>query len=43
MTSTKKVTAEPLTDAEIDHLLANLTSEEYDQLVKVRLEAPIQH
>ena len=34
MSSTKKVTAEPLTDAEIDHLLANLTSEEIEKLLE---------
>ena len=34
MSSTKKVTAEPLTDAEIDHLLANLTSDEIEKLDK---------
>merc|ERR1712223_1414560 len=32
--TTTKVTAEPLTDAEIDHLLANLTSDEIEKLLE---------
>ena len=32
--SSTKVTAEPLTDAEIDHLLANLTSDEIEKLLE---------
>jgi len=34
MTSTKKVNAEPLTDEEIDHLLANLSSDEIEKLLE---------
>ena len=34
MASVKKVTAEPLTDEEIDHLLANLSSDEIEKLLE---------
>jgi len=34
MTTTKKVNAEPLTDEEIDHLLANLSSDEIEKLLE---------
>ena len=34
MTSTKKVNAEPLTDEEIDHLLATLSSDEIEKLLE---------
>merc|ERR1712165_302043 len=34
MTSVNKVTAEPLTDDEIDHLLANLSSDEIEKLLE---------
>ena len=34
MSSVKKVNAEPLTDEEIDHLLANLSSEEIEKLLE---------